>query len=839
MHKQSCSKVLTILLLTSLVIAAFPLQLASAQTMSIQISLGMGPVGTKVTVTGTIVSYNGAYEIWIDRNADGVINATDGPALATGTAGGYEVSKEVTIPDTYAGGRIIQLKDVSTAPVKTANAYFTVETAFTLKVDKAENYEGGPFTLTATVTGGEPNWNNVLDLRFRVKDPDGNEVAALKGTYVNVGESAAPNYGKFVQTYVIGDDATEAGNLVDWGTYTAILDWDTGASWPTAKQGVATKTFAVRLTHKSEYGRTATVKMKAYIPNGKTGDLYKVINPSGVAETVDVTNAAGPGFLAEGTWASAKDAPLGTYTVKVLGTDGKVIKSQTFTLSAATLAVTFDSATTGSVQRTTKATANFKVTYPSGAIVTSADMPAGLTVSVHYKTTKDKTTKVADITLDPLTAYNVGTGLWEVSWKIPKDAVKDKEYTFIVAASAITDAYGNSGPEKDASSGKQKGFFKVISATLTVTTPSLVYPGAGAKLERTREARASFKVTYPDKSTVTADDFKWVNATVSGGGKTYTVILSADDYSADVGLWIAKWKIPYNAPTAEDYTFKVAANQIVDAYGNKGPKDPTGSSGSFGVKKAVLSVTGLAVDKEVYETDEEVTISLEGVYPSGDKVTKGTATVKIYSGGTLIATKTASYDSVTKKFVAKWIVPSDATTGIYNAKIEVDALQDSVANTGPAVEQKVSFNVTRISLTSVISKISELDKKISDLEKTVTDLSGKVEALDVEAITQTIEDVKQDVSDLETALTTEISEAKTAAENAGDLAGEAKTAADNAATAASSAQSAASEAKTAALAAQSAASGISTAVYGAVILSLVAAIASILAVITLQRKVAG
>jgi len=578
--------------------------------------------------------------------------------------------------------------------------------------------------------------------------------------------------------------------------------------------------------------------MRAYVTEAGTY-YYKVYDFAGelVHESSAIT-MAGAGFLSVETWVPPKDEDLGTYTVKVLK-DSTVVKEQTFNLKIAALTVDFlGGGTTGDVQRTLTATADFQVLYPSGAIVTSADVPDGFTVSVFYNTTL-----VDEIQLDPLTDYSVTGNKWTVSWKIPKDAVKGIQYCFNVTVNAITDAYGNQGPASYASSGEDAdlGYFNVIPAVLSVTVPTLVYPGAGATLQRSLEARASFQVTYPDGSKLTAADFEWVNATVTGPSD-FTVSLTADDYNDAVGLWIAKWTVPYDA-TLGSYSFLVKANAVTDAYGNKGPSANTGTSSSFSIGKATLSLENLATDQVVYETDSEVTITFDGLYPSGTAVTTGSATIEITSAGTSYGTVTASYDSTTGKFTAKWIVPSNAPSGLYNATIDVNKFEDDATptNTGPSVAKWVNFNVTRISLTSVINKIAALDERIdtleaalSDLESAVNTLSGKVEALKVETITSAINAVKDDVN----ALKSEITAAKNAASTAGDVANQAKSAADSAKQAAEGAASAADEAKAAAQASQAAAQGIATAVYGAIILSLIAALASIVAVITLQRKVA-
>lgn len=706
------------LVLAVLMISAM-LPMAKAQTMSISISPSTGPVGTKVTVTGTIATFNGDYEIRIDRNDDGDFVDT-GELLASGKAVGYSVSKVVTIPDAYGGGRKIRLIDKSAAGEPCAEAFFTVETKFAVSVSPTVQYEGGPLTLTANVTGGLKTWAGILDLRFRVVDPTGATV--ITEPKVNLNEDEV---GKFSSTHSI---TTGTSAVSTWGTYTVLLDWDDNEAFDeAARSGVASATFTIRLTDKAEYERTETIKARARTPTAHptTADYkYQILDPTGaVVEESDTYDDYGDGaFLPEWSKGLAKDSPLGTYTMRVVRVDVtpiEVVKSQTFTIKAATLQISFVSAdfmhdsdvidtANEDVMRFETVTAKFYVKYPSGAYASALDIPAGFKVAVYYNTTK-----VADITLDPLLNFEVATNKWVVSWKVPKDAKLGINYAFNVTAFAVGDAYGNSGPSRFVSTSMSTAaggtgyFFEVVRARLTVTTPSLVYPGAGASLERTLEARASIKVTYPDGSLFTPADLSWLNVSVVGPSPTpYRITLAAADYVAEVGLWIAKWKIPYNAPTGS-YSFQVKADNVVDKFGNSGPTSDTPSSSSFSVAVARITITGLRTDSAVYETGETVYVTFDALYPSGEKVTKGTATITIEpTPPSSPPTITANYDAGLGKWLATFTV-GEGWIGRYNVTIAVDKLEDDASpkNTGPKVKAWTGFSVAKVTIIEVVVDI--------------------------------------------------------------------------------------------------------------------------------------
>jgi hypothetical protein len=146
----------------------------------------------------------------------------------------------------------------------------------------------------------------------------------------------------------------------------------------------------------------------------------------------------------------------------------------------------------------------------------------------------------------------------------------------------------------------------------------------------------------------------------------------------------------------------------------------------------------------------------------------------------------------------------------------------------PVIEDFALFTVTAED--PVLIKLDEIEMKLDEIHDAVMDIdfSGLEDDLeDVIAELATLEDIGTDVS----SVLTQLSDIKALSQTAATSATEAST---KAGTAASSAEAA----ETAAEAANATVSGISMAVYGAIVLSLIAALASIVAVITLQRKVA-
>jgi hypothetical protein len=146
----------------------------------------------------------------------------------------------------------------------------------------------------------------------------------------------------------------------------------------------------------------------------------------------------------------------------------------------------------------------------------------------------------------------------------------------------------------------------------------------------------------------------------------------------------------------------------------------------------------------------------------------------------------------------------------------------------PTLEKYILFTV--VGESEVMTKLDEISDMLTGLDSFVRSDSSQIHSLLTSiqsAITAAKTAIQTDISGLGSQLTSIATSASTAASRA-----------DAAATSATNAATYAQAAETAAEGAQSATSGISMAVYGAVILALVAALASIFAVITLQRKVA-
>jgi hypothetical protein len=148
----------------------------------------------------------------------------------------------------------------------------------------------------------------------------------------------------------------------------------------------------------------------------------------------------------------------------------------------------------------------------------------------------------------------------------------------------------------------------------------------------------------------------------------------------------------------------------------------------------------------------------------------------------------------------------------------------------PDLVAHTTFTVTSAADTAIMDKLDDIATAIDDLDTFVRDDSSSIHTM-ITAVQTAIANAEDTLSAQISGLSTRLTSIETYAQTAA-------TAAASASSAASAASTAATGAKTAAEAASATTSTISTAVYGAIVLSLIAALASIVAVITLQKKVA-
>jgi len=830
------NKLVSIFVIAAMLLSVMPMVLAPSTT--INITPTYGPIGTEVVVSGTIATYNGDFEIWFDQNGD---NVTD-LLIDTYTASGYSYSETIEVPPSYAGGRWIEVRDLDSTGLPIVRDWFTVLTSVSIESDDSQYVEGGPVTLTATINGSPLAWNGTFDARIRVKSPSG-------ATWNTTWTDQAFVFGEWVGEVTSADPDDFFG---EDGVYYAYLDWDLEGV-PDDNLAAASTSFTIAILSADEYMRTDTVEFRAYIDDVNV-DYYEIVMSNGVVIHIDEWSSEA-GWI-WGTYYIPKDAPLGTYTLRIHdGDEDETYKSDTFVVIPAEITVLNGTINLpfyqSDVMRTESQLVNVTLVYPDGTYVLAGDLGAPPQLGVFYNTTQ-----FASLVLDGYA--QAPYPVWYGVYKYPKNAPVGIGWGFNVTSNTLTDRYGNHGPV-DYVSTQPSMPITVHYAVLKLdnwddgNAPTLVYPPAGSEIMRTLTAQARFRIIYPDTTLYTPSDLGTAQIrAVYGEGGNYTATISAADYNSTEGSWLAKWKIPYNAPLTY-YDFQFWTDDVVDAYGNY--LETTSDSDAFEVVLAEITVTDLTTNNPEYMSDDDLIVSFRALYPSGDPVTEVIDDgyghyVYVHFYGTndeYVGEISTIYNPSTQKWSGTWIVASGHASGTWTAVVFEDAVEDDAYNTGPADDVETNFNVIRLSLTDIWRYLHEMNATFiqccTDAKNAILQVQTTANTAVAEA--QAAKAAAEAASTAANAAKTAADEAKASAATAITSANAAKTAADAAKTAADGAGTKADAAKTAADAAKAAAQAATdannsqtTLIYAAIGAALVAAIAAIVALMQISRKIA-
>ncbi|MGB9915660.1 MAG: beta strand repeat-containing protein [Candidatus Bathyarchaeales archaeon] len=831
--KKTLSLLITALLTISMIIAAVPLVSAA---LSATATPNSGPAGTVTTISGTGASAGGPVEFYWETLAGAQLNST----YADGTGA---FSAKVTIPETTTGVHYVIVKDVSTG--ETLGVAFTVTPRITLAPTRGIPGD----TVTVTGTG----FNYTLPARNVT-------VIFTNGTYTaQVAAVNVTSSGSFSVNFTVP--------VVDYGDYnvTAI------SLAYTAINATAAFTVGAAITITPSSGPTGAVVSVTGRGFSKTANLPVTITVGGVtaAQVSPIkTNA-------DGTFSGQIIIPtLSAGAKTVNASDGTYYATETYTVS------------TGKVSE-------IKLTPTSG--------PQGLTVNIvgnYFTAIAGKTVTVKFGALTVGTYSTLENGTFSGSFAVP--SLPDGDYVvnatdvngltatanFKVAVTLLV-VSPTSGPTGTLVTVTGYGF--TASGTVNVTL--------GTQQVITNEN------VLPDKTftktfivpTVPTGDYT-VKATDSGGlsaqttftvTQTTTLVLTPSTTSRGLTVAVAADYFTATAGTALTFAIRNAtwssALTVTNASGWTGiATNATGSfRGSFNVSSAwaLGTYTVNATDTNGLVAEATLTVAILSVtiktgsttYAQGDTVSFYVSSTAAASGSIIIKDPSGYiYNSITIN-TADWTMvpggavlpysktmftlPADAAVGNWSWTATI---ADFIGSGKFAVIQKAT-------LESLMTTIDQLNNKVNALNSSLASMTAQLNAINTAASNaassaSSAASAASAASSAANSAKSAADSAKASADSAVSAANAAKASADNAVSAANdakntaqSAVSAANAAKasadnaasavedaiSAAEAAKAAAEGVSMAVWVAVVLSLVAAIAAIFAVITIRGKIAG
>jgi hypothetical protein len=256
------------------------------------ISLQNSTVDTPVSLIGTINTANGAYTVHL---ADKLVDS--------GTASGYYVVSNFTIPEIPGGNYYLTLTDVAEG-LNTTFA-FPILTEYSVKpilpASPSQLQEGSNVVLNVTVTGGEPN--TAFDAEIIVTLPP-----SLGTNFTKVIPLTTSPLGTAQSQITFPDSSfSPSGSTTIYaGSYIAYFN---------QSQGLAQKSFTIGFTDQSQYHRQDTVGINAvgYQPNQSATLTIQSNNGTVASQTV----TASSGGVITSTWQIPSAAAIETYTVTI------------------------------------------------------------------------------------------------------------------------------------------------------------------------------------------------------------------------------------------------------------------------------------------------------------------------------------------------------------------------------------------------------------------------------------------------------------------------------------------------------------------------------------------
>lgn len=254
-------------------------------------------------------------------------------------------------------------------------------------------------------------------------------------------------------------------------------------------------------------------------------------------------------------------------------------------------------------------------------------------------------------------------------------------YTFKLSPSTVTGTLNATltGQTFDAHQpNSTSSFFAVRPATISVQALS---PPA-KQVERTVEANATYRLSYPDHSPVTA-----LNATanvVISGNRSSSVPLTLAN--STTGEWRATWAPPPSANTTTTYHFQVDPATLTDAYGNTGQGSPVASS-DFNVVPAKLQ---LAIQTEpTPQRTQTITVTISATYPNGTNAANVTQANVIVTrtDGKRITLGAAVNGTLVP---ARYAIPINASLGNWTLSYKVQDLWGNSGSGGSTVHVQLA-----------------------------------------------------------------------------------------------------------------------------------------------------
>jgi len=294
---------LILLIITVLMFIPF-INVKAHPTPSLTVTPNKGRVGDEITVSGKIDTENGSYRILFDEKA-----------ILNGTAEGKNITVAITVPDYPAGSYQIKLLDLNTS-TESSPVTFTIVPSYMLKIypESKRIMEGQNLNISVTIVGGENQTTYNLNLTVTIP---------TNKTYYHLHSASTDERGHLTLNVTYPNEFLANANTNYTGIYTVKLN-----------ETLAEVDFIVGITDKTEYHRNDVMKMQAagYAP-GENATIT-ITFPNKTKIELPAVQALENGIV-NSTWTVPKDAPMGNYTIEIIGNQtskAETPDSQAFTI---------------------------------------------------------------------------------------------------------------------------------------------------------------------------------------------------------------------------------------------------------------------------------------------------------------------------------------------------------------------------------------------------------------------------------------------------------------------------------------------------------------------------
>ena len=276
----------------------------SVSIVQVTPSDGTGPAGSNVKLSGTISTLQGSYQILLGKTI-----------VASGTANGYYVNANFTIPELLSATYALILRD--TRININASDQFTVVTGYSISPVSSSVQEGSSVTLSVSVTGGQLGTPN--GAAIAVVSPVGTTYTAT----LNLGNPNGKGTASKQVTFPSSDFSPTGGTTDYSGSY--MLKFNQTLFGGEFKVNILDSTFYHR-------GQTASIHATGYQANQAATITITSVKTGAPIDTISVTSSS-EGAI-DKAWVVSAIAPIGDCTIKITpdGTPKAVLDKQAFTI---------------------------------------------------------------------------------------------------------------------------------------------------------------------------------------------------------------------------------------------------------------------------------------------------------------------------------------------------------------------------------------------------------------------------------------------------------------------------------------------------------------------------